>query len=379
MRGRSAISRSASIQGAGGRNARNSLSRAGGLRYGRTLANPAVRARIAAGAAIAGWHNGRGASGWWQHGNGGYGWVGPLFWPFAYYDLYDYAMWGYGFGAPFWGYGYPDIYAGIFAPYRYDGLTGYFDSPRRSSGRRNAALDRLALMCGGDSPDVAGLSIDQIQQAILLNDPQRAALDALANASVSAAQRIREACPTQMILTAPGRLASMQQRIEAMIAAAATVQPPLEKFYSLLNDEQKVQLNALAEDQRRISAAKKAKGLIAQGCGVAQPAAMPWPTGEIEARLRPAEAQRASLQRLQDASAKAADMLKASCPADNAVTPPARLAAARNRLETMLQAVKLVSSALGDFYATLSDEQKAQFEAIGPSRTSELDRRRIGG
>jgi hypothetical protein len=171
----------------------------------------------------------------------------------------------------------------------------------------------------------------------------------------------------------------MQQRIEAMIAAAATVQPPLEKFYSLLNDEQKVQLNALAEDQRRISAAKKAKGLIAQGCGVAQPAAMPWPTGEIEARLRPAEAQRASLQRLQDASAKAADMLKASCPADNAVTPPARLAAARNRLETMLQAVKLVSSALADFYATLSDEQKAQFEAIGPSRTSELDRRRVGG
>jgi hypothetical protein len=40
----------------------------------------------------------------------------------------------------------------------------------------------------------------------------------------------------------------------------------------------------------------------------------------------------------------------------------------------MLQAVKLVSSVLDDFYATLSDEQKAQFEAIGPRRTSELDR-----
>jgi hypothetical protein len=36
----------------------------------------------------------------------------------------------------------------------------------------------------------------------------------------------------------------------------------------------------------------------------------------------------------------------------------------------MLQAVKLVDSALEDFYATLSDEQKAQFEAIGPRRTS---------
>jgi hypothetical protein len=106
---------------------------------------------------------------------------------------------------------------------------------------------------------------------------------------------------------------------------------------------------------------------------------MQWPTGEIEARLRPTDAQRASLQRLQDASAKAADMLKASCPADDAVTPPARLAAARKRLETMLQAVKLVTSALEDFYATLSDEQKAQFEAIGPGRTPELDRRQVRG
>jgi len=379
LRGRSAISRSASIQSAGGRTALNSLSRAGALRHARALTNPAARARIAAGAAIAGWHNGRGASGWWQHGNGGYGWVGPVFWPFAYYDLYEYAMWGYGFGAPFWGYGYPDIYAGIFAPYRYDDLTGYFYPPQRSSGRRNAALDRLALMCGDDSRDIAGLPIDQIQQAILLNEQQRAALDDLANASVSAAQRIREACPTQMILTAPGRLATMQQRIEAMMAAEATVQPPMEKFYSLLNDEQKAQLNGLAEDQRRKSTtAKRAKGSFAQGCSVAQPAAMQWPTGEIEARLRPTDAQRASLQSLQDASAKAADTLKTSCPADDAVTPPARLAAARKRLETMLQAVKLVSSALEDFYATLSDEQKAQFEAIGPSRTSE-SRRQVRG
>jgi len=37
----------------------------------------------------------------------------------------------------------------------------------------------------------------------------------------------------------------------------------------------------------------------------------------------------------------------------------------------MLQAVKLVRTALDDFYGTLSDEQKAQkFEAIGPQRTS---------
>jgi hypothetical protein len=39
----------------------------------------------------------------------------------------------------------------------------------------------------------------------------------------------------------------------------------------------------------------------------------------------------------------------------------------------MLKAVKLVRSALDDFYGTLSDEQKAQFEAIGPQLTVSSD------
>jgi hypothetical protein len=67
--------------------------------------------------------------------------------------------------------------------------------------------------------------------------------------------------------------------------------------------------------------------------------------------------------------AMAADMLKVPCQPDDVVTPPARLAALAKRLDTMLQAVKLVRPAREDFYATLSDEQKARFEAIGPKRT----------
>jgi hypothetical protein len=371
MGGRFAFSHSASFRNAHGvRNALNSFSHAGAFRHGHVLSSPAARAQLAAGAALAGWHNRGVAGGWWQHGNGGYGWVGPVFWPFAYYDIYDYAMWGYGYGAPFWGYGYPDIYAGIFAPYGYDDLTGYFYSSRRSSGRRNLALDRLAQMCGDDSPDIAGLPIDQIQQVVEPTEAQRAALDDLANASISAAQKIRAACPTQMVLTAPGRLQAMQARIEAMISAVATVQPALEKFYGVLDDEQKARLNAVVEDQRKISAARLAKGSLVENCGAAQTAATQWPTAEIEARLHLTDAQHASLETLQDASVQAADLLKASCQPDNALTPPARLAAASKRLDTMLQAVKLVGAALEDFYATLSDEQRAQFEAIGPRRTS---------
>ncbi len=66
-------------------------------------------------------------------------------------------------------------------------------------------------------------------------------------------------------------------------------------------------------------------------------------------------------------------MLKASCLTSDPLTPPARLAAVGKRLDSMLQAVKMVSSALNDFYGTLSDEQKARFEAIGPQGTAQAE------
>jgi hypothetical protein len=50
------------------------------------------------------------------------------------------------------------------------------------------------------------------------------------------------------------------------------------------------------------------------------------------------------------------------------ITPPARLTAVGARLDTLLWAVKTVRSALDDFYASLNDEQKANFDAIGPQR-----------
>ena len=130
------------------------------------LHDPHNRALIAANAATAGWRHG-GDNGWWRHRNGGFGWVGPLFWPFAYYDIYDYTLWGYGYDPSFWGYGYDDIYAGMFAPY------GYRDSrpaicratpaeTRAARGKRSSRRYRrphggpLAQMCGEDSRDIAG-------------------------------------------------------------------------------------------------------------------------------------------------------------------------------------------------------------------------------
>ena len=238
------------------------------------VTKPVARVQVGAAAALAGWHGRRGASGWWQHGDGGYGWVGPLFWPFAYYDIYDYTLWGDGIG--FWGYGYRDIYAAIFTPYGYEDLTRYMAPPRS---RRHGRLPSLAQICGDDASEFAGLPIKQVRQAILLSEEQRAALDDLANASVQAAQTIRAACPAEVALTASGRLAAMQQRLEAMKSAISSVTTPFETFYELLDNDQKAKLVEVS-GQRAPFAPKVP---AAQSC--APPEVLPWPGSEIEARL----------------------------------------------------------------------------------------------
>ncbi|MFB9267178.1 Spy/CpxP family protein refolding chaperone [Bradyrhizobium erythrophlei] len=330
-------------------------------------ANPAVRRQIAAAAALATWQGGRSTNGWWRHADGGYGWVGPLFWPFAIYDVYDYAIWGDGSGL--WDYGYRDIHAAMFSPYSRDELTAL--TGPRPSGRRHRRSATVFEFCGDDASEIAALPAEQLLRAIqLTNEAQRTALDELATALATASQIIRASCPAQPAFTAPERLTVMQQRLEAMIKARYLVQSPLGKFYDLLDDEQEARLNALAEDRRKASAANIATEASAQGCGMAQAAALPLPVDDIQARLRPNDAQRAALKLLQDANAQAIGILSSHCQPQDATTPPARLDAVQGRLEAMMQAVAVVSAALKDFYATLSDAQKAQFEAIGQKRTA---------
>jgi hypothetical protein len=57
---------------------------------------------------------------WWPWWWGGLviGWYGPLFWPYADYDLFDYVYWPYAYD-DFWPYAYDDIYYGIYGNYAY--------------------------------------------------------------------------------------------------------------------------------------------------------------------------------------------------------------------------------------------------------------------
>lgn len=324
------------------------------------VTRPIARVQVAAGAALAGWHGRPGTSGWWQHRDGGYGWVGPLFWPFAYYDVLDYTLWGDGMG--FWGYGFRDIYAAIFTPYDDDELARYVSPPH---GRKFRRFPSLARICGDDAGELASLPIEQMRQAIgLLSEAQRAMLDDLANASLEAVQTIHTACPTEVALTPTRRLAAMQQRLEAMKSAIARIRTPFETFYESLDDDQRGKLAAF-NDQRAPSAPKVP---ATQSC--TPPEALAWPAGEIEAKLRLNDAQREQLDVLSRMTAFAKNTLNFACQPDDNLAPPDRLATADTRLDAMLDAIKQVQPALVDFIATLSDEQKAQFDTIGAKRTS---------
>jgi hypothetical protein len=221
-------------------------------------------------------------------------------------------------------------------------------------------------MCGSDSRNIAGLPVELFRRAIQPQQDQAEALDDLANASQKAAEIIRDSCPRDVALTAPSRLAAMQQRVQAMRDAVNTVKPALRRFYGLLSDEQKAKITALAAEHR--TAERDEATASGESCAAAQSAAMPWPSEQIEREVKPTDAQRASLTALQDATTKAAEILKSSCPPQDARTPPARLDAVGARLDAMLEAIGTVRPALDTFYNSLSDEQKAAFDSIGPAR-----------
>ena len=116
-------------------------------------------------------------------------------------------------------------------------------------------------------------------------------------------------------------------------------------------------------------------GMMGRGFGPGPGAAMcspraaglaAWRVGAIEEVVRPTEAQRAALDALKQASAKAADTMAAACPQDLPATSPARLETMEKRLDAMLQAVKTVRPAFDVFYAGLSDEQKRRLDEVSP-------------
>jgi len=184
------------------------------------------------------------------------GWVGPLFWPYAYDDFVDYTFYPYAYDT-FWPYAYDDFYNGMFSAYAegYGGTYAAVGPPEsyggesyggrrsargnggRGSGAKGSAGGRSvgADLCSGQTAELTDWPIERIAQTVEPNDTQRAVLDELKDATAKALDILKAACPTALPSTPTGRIEAMRQRLEAMLQAARTVRPPLEKFYESLN------------------------------------------------------------------------------------------------------------------------------------------------
>jgi hypothetical protein len=99
-------------------------------------------------------------------------------------------------------------------------------------------------------------------------------------------------------------------------------------------------------------------------CGTGPAGLAQWGIDRIEQSLSLSGAPLARFNDLKDASEKAVRFLQESCPTNDPVTPTGRLEAMERRLEAMLEAVRTVRPALDDFYASLTDEQKARLNVL---------------
>jgi hypothetical protein len=321
-----------------------------------------------------------GGAGWggWGGGWGGWGgWVGPVFWPFLLGDVLSCAIWPYGFCSPFWSYGTVFAYDyGPYAPaYGYGGtgnIYGYAGSNRyaRRTERSNQIAADVTQSCGGFAPGVTGFPIDRIRNAIQPTGEAVAALDELNDASSKASNVLSASCPSEPPLTPLARLDAVETRLEAMRKAIQIVRPPLASLYNSLSDEQRQRLDAIGADENRHGRATAVADTsradtLGSLCGSQAESFTKLPVQRIEEIVKPSGPQQAALDQLNQASAKAADQLRGSCPAQTGETPTARLDAMNNRLDAMVQAAKNLRPPLADFYASLSDEQKAQFNSMG--------------
>jgi len=316
-------------------------------------------------------------------------WYGPVYWPYAYNDVFYYTFWPDAYEPAYWAYAYDDFFDGIFfpdgAPYSdtaYDGP--YLDvpvatgsrtrAPSRSAASRAAAVPPGQLgasarqFCADQAKGVTAWPFEQIAQAVEPTDSQKELLAALKKASSEGAAQFKEACPKDVPLTPPGRLQAMTMRLQATLDTIKIVQPPLAAFYESLNDEQKARFNAigpkLAPPQRTAAKPESDTDSSNAACGGGKAGLSGLATEQIEQAVQPNDQQYAALDRLDQAMQKAVDDLQNACPNTVAQTPVGRLELMQKRLEAMVAAANAVRPALDDFYASLNDEQKATFNRL---------------
>jgi hypothetical protein len=291
-----------------------------------------------------------------------------VFWPIsapdAFEDMLGYAFWPREYGRQFWSHGPRDIMRAMTAP------TAAFASEADeapSTRRLSAALVSSAqaaesdrAVCIARVKDQAMRPLDHIDETIRLSDDQKQGLNKLRAAVRDAIDGEAAACRGDLPATQPERLRAMINGLWAMRYAEFRIRPALETFYGLLTDEQKTRL---AEEPQTVGGSEPVPAEAPTAiCGEAMTGNAN-PFEPIQRALRPSDEQRKSLQMLYGASMEMAQFLTTTCPTETPSTPMARLGAASDRVVSLLHAAMNIEPMLGEFYASLNDQQRRRFNA----------------
>ena len=343
--------------------------------------NADPRAQVALAARLNGWAP---RNAWHHHVRAAFvPWLGPMFWPYAYSDIFNYTFWPEAYDDAYWAYAYDDLvdtvfwdngspysaYASIapdgsFAPDGYVEPGSAIVGSSRLRERSGLSPQAFRQLCGNPDRGITAWPFAEITSALRPTSEQRALLDQLKSAAAHAADALKNSCSDTYALTPPGRLRVMINRISATLEAVRMVRPALEAFYDALSDEQRARFNTLSPRLPATSEDQPQQEAKAESCGASKSSLTGLPIERIDAVLRPTGAQKGALDRLSAATRKAVQGLQAACPDVVPVTPLGRLQAMEKRLSAMLQAANQMQPALDDFYASLSIEQKARFNTL---------------
>jgi hypothetical protein len=290
-------------------------------------------------------------------------WYGPVFWPYAYSDIFDFAFWPGGYDDGYWAYIYDDFIDGVFW-----GETGPPDDHVIRAAPRPLRPSHKAVeaLCREPGSGITAWPFAEMARKLDLSGEQKALLGEVRDAARNAAGVFKASCPSANAfpLTPPGRLRTMTARLQATLEAVRTVRPALGAFYNSLSDEQKARFNRIGPSKLDTAEVKQALP-DAKACAEAKPGLTNLPIDRIGAVIKPSDAQADALGRLNEATVRAVSILAAACPEDTPITPIGRLDAMEKRLAAMIEAAETVKPALDDFYGSLSNEQKARFNRIG--------------
>jgi hypothetical protein len=246
------------------------------------------------------------------------------------------------------------------------------------TGSVGAILAELVRGCAAQGGELKAWPFHGIGEIVAPDDEQRRALDDLRSAAVAAADKLAADCPSAVAAAPAARLDAAAAAVETVTAAIDAVAPSLQRFYAVLDDEQKGRLYqfflATPEQDRggrrarwRAAPAPETGSSAVPWAGICEryaAALRDWQVKRLEREARLSDAQRIALYELLAAGLRAAETLAASCPAEDAVTPLARMQLLSRRLGPVRAAGQSMRGALANFYATLDPRQQQRFTQL---------------